>query len=144
MCSNIVDKLVQLGIATKVDGYSESEKALIMFESKYNMTSKAFYENYYNDEVPDSISVTDKEDWLFNCECYISCDGSLENLENSQNFQLSIEFNPIKNYYDCDFEYNSDIKKEENNISSFLCLDHCFTFSILSAPIKVYITPDEF
>lgn len=75
-----IKDLVNLGIAVEKDGYSESEKELMNFETKYGISSKEFYDNYYDSNFPETISCDEIADWIFYCNCFLSCGGELNKI----------------------------------------------------------------
>jgi len=91
MLNNLIQELVNLGIAKTVDGFSESKKELMKFEAKYGISSCEFYDGYNNSNCNESISDDDINDWIFSCNCFISCGGDLKKFEINQLMQSLLE-----------------------------------------------------
>jgi hypothetical protein len=91
MQNDVINKLVDLGIAFTVDGYSESVNELVKFETKYGISSRLFYDDYNNCEVKENITYDDIADWIFYCNIFLSSGGDLKKFEEAQKLQSYLE-----------------------------------------------------
>ena len=79
--NTLLEELKTLGLAITIDGYEEPKKVFNHFEAKYDISSLDFYNYYYGlTSTSLNISPNDAAEWIFNCNCFISCDGNLKDL----------------------------------------------------------------